>query len=123
MGLRGPKPYEATPEKRQLVQHYAALGYTQTQIAGLIGCSEPILREHYREELDNGALKINAQVGGKLFQKAMQGDTAALIFWAKTRMGWKETVRQEHAGVEELVDRLSARRARVAKLNEQPDGD
>ena len=123
MGLRGPKPYEATDEQRKLVQHYAALGYTQPQICGLIGCSEPILREHYREELDNGALKINAQVGGKLFQKAMSGDTAALIFWAKTRMGWKETIRNEHDVSDRMADVIANRRAKVAKLNGGGDGD
>ena len=31
----------------------------------------------------------------RLFDKAISGDTTALIFWAKVRMGWKETQKVE----------------------------
>ena len=91
MGARGPKPWEPTPTERRQVEHYVSIGYTQDQIAGLMGTSDVTLRKAFPVELKNGALKINAQIGGKLFQKAMAGDTASLIFWCKTRMGWKET--------------------------------
>jgi len=91
MGARGPKPKQPTQDERRKVEHYCSIGYTQAQIAALMGCSDETLRKYYREELTNGALKVNAQIGGKLFQKAMGGDTASLIFWAKTRMGWRET--------------------------------
>lgn len=60
-------------------------------MAALLDKSVDSLDRHCRRELDNGALNVNAKIGGKLFQKAMGGDTTALIFWAKTRMGWKET--------------------------------
>ena len=98
MGLRGPKAMVPTDEQRRLVEHYCSIGYTQDQIAALMNTSDVTLRLHYADELKNGALKVNAQVGGKLFQKAMGGDTASLIFWAKTRMGWKETANLEHSG-------------------------
>jgi transposase len=89
---------EPTDEQRRLVEHYCSIGYTQDQIAALMDISDVTLRKYYEKELKNGALKVNAQVGGKLFQKAMGGDTASLIFWAKTRMGWKETSGLEHSG-------------------------
>jgi len=98
MGARGPQPMEPTDEQRRLVEHYCSIGYTQDQIAALMDISDVTLRKYYEKELKNGALKVNAQVGGKLFQKAMGGDTASLIFWAKTRMGWKETSGLEHSG-------------------------
>lgn len=91
MGARGPKPWEPTAAERRTVEHYVAIGYTNEQVASLMGISETCLKKHCALELKNGALKVNAQVGGKLFQKAMSGDTASLIFWCKTRMGWKET--------------------------------
>lgn len=91
MGKRGPQPYVPTAAERRQVEHYVSIGYTQEQIAGLIGICEQTLRVRFPDELKNGGLKVNSQIGGKLFQKAMGGDTASLIFWAKTRMGWKET--------------------------------
>lgn len=91
MGARGPKPWEPTQDERRLVEHYVAIGYTQEQIGSLMDKSVDSLSRHCGDELKNGALKVNAKIGGKLFQRAMDGDTASLIFWAKTRMGWKET--------------------------------
>lgn len=98
MGARGPKPWEPTKDERRQVEHYVSIGYTQEQIASLMGKSVDSLGRYCGDELKNGALKVNAQIGGKLFQKAMAGDTASLIFWAKTRMGWKETQVSEFKG-------------------------
>lgn len=91
MGKRGPAPMEPTAEDRRKVEHYCSIGFTHDQIASLMNVCDVTLRKYYPDELRNGALKVHAQIGGKLFQKAMAGDTASLIFWAKTRMGWKET--------------------------------
>ncbi len=90
MGKRGPQPWQPTDAERRLVEHYVSLGYTQDQCAALIGKCVDLLARECRDELDNGALKVNAKIGGKLFQKAMDGDTTALIWWSKTRMGWSE---------------------------------
>jgi hypothetical protein len=35
-------------------------------------------------------------VGGALFNKAKGGDTAAMIFWMKTRAGWREKNEIDH---------------------------
>src|SRR6185503_12562897 len=45
----------------------------------------------YRDELDLGTTKANAQVAGFLFNSARNGNVSAQIFWLKTRAGWKET--------------------------------
>lgn len=100
MGKRGFKAWQPSPAERTLVEHYVALGYTQEQVAQLMGKTIKALQRHCRRELSLGALVVNAKVGGKLYQKAMNGDTAALIFWAKTRLGWKETRINEHSGVD-----------------------
>ena len=90
MGTRGPQPWQPTDEQRRLIEHYVAIGYTNEQVADLLGIAESTLKKHCAEELKLGSLRVNAKIGGKLFQKAMSGDTTALIFWCKTRLGWKE---------------------------------
>jgi hypothetical protein len=57
------------------------------------------LRKHYREELDLGESKANAQVAGFLFNAAKNGNVTAQIFWLKTRARWRETPTElRHSG-------------------------
>lgn len=98
MGKRGPKAHEPTADQRQIVEMGAALGFTQIEIARRIGIGEDSLRKYYREELDNGAFKATMKVGASLFNKAIGGDTAAQIFWMKTRAGWSEKQKLEVGG-------------------------
>jgi hypothetical protein len=98
MGRRGIAAWVPTAEERAQVEHFTSTGYTQTQIAALLGKSTDSLQRHCREELNLGGLKANARVAGKLYEKCMEGDTASLIFWAKTRLGWRETQKHEHSG-------------------------
>jgi hypothetical protein len=57
------------------------------------------LRKHYREELDLGESKANAQVAGFLFSAAKNGNVTAQIFWLKTRARWPETPMElRHSG-------------------------
>jgi len=69
----------------------ASIGTTEDDIAKVLSISEKTLRKHYRYELDTAHAIANAAIGGKLYAKAMAGDVAALIFWAKTRMGFSES--------------------------------
>ena len=90
--------HEPTPEQRHIVQLHATIGTPQEAIAKVIGIDPKTLRLHYRDELDLASAKANAVVGGALFNKAKAGDTTAMIFWMKTRAGWKETHGVEHTG-------------------------
>ena len=93
-----PSLHEPTPEQRHIVQLHATIGTPQEDIAKVIGIDPKTLRLHYRDELDLASAKANAVVGGALFNKAKAGDTTAMIFWMKTRAGWKETAVVEHTG-------------------------
>ena len=84
-------PHEPTDASRKLVQLHATIGTQQHVIADILGIDAKTLRKHYREELDQSMAQANAQIGGALFNKAKGGDTAAMIFWMKTRAGWRET--------------------------------
>ena len=94
----GPKPFNPTDDERKLVEQMSAVGIPQESISLVVrdGIDDKTLRKHFRHELDTAAVKANGMVGGTLFNKAINGDTAACIFWCKTRMGWKETDTHEH---------------------------
>lgn len=94
------QPHEPTDPLRQTVQLHATVGTPQSVIADIIGIDEKTLRKHYREELDLARAKANASIGGALFNKAKNGDTAAQIFWMKTQAGWRETNRTEVTGAD-----------------------
>jgi hypothetical protein len=94
---RGTKPSHApTPAQRQLVQLHATIGTQQHVIASILGIDAKTLRKHYREELDHAMAQANATIGGALFNKAKGGDTAAMIFWMKTRARWQERHEVDH---------------------------
>ena len=90
------RPHEPTAETRQTVSVHATVGTPQETIAQIIGIDATTLRIHYRDELDLAMAKANAVIGGSLFNKAKGGDTAAQIFWMKTRAGWREVIRHEN---------------------------
>lgn len=95
---RGPLPWAPTSEERARVELCVALGYTIEETALLLEKSVDSLERHCRKELDGGKAKIDAKVGAKFIDKCLKGDTACLIFYHKTRRGWRETVRNEHTG-------------------------
>lgn len=90
MKQAGRPSHEPTEESRKLVSMHATVGTNHETIAAIIGIDDKTLRKHYREELDHAMAKANAAVGGSLFIKATTGDTSAMIFWMKTRAGWRE---------------------------------
>ena len=87
-----PKPeHQPTEETRGLVTKHSRVGTPQMIIMQMLGLKCPkTLRKHYREELDIAKHSANADIGGALYHKAMQGDTSAQIFWLKTRAGFSE---------------------------------
>ena len=77
----------------------AAYGIPEIDIARVVGVDPKTLRKHYRDELDMGETKANAQVAGFLFNSARSGNVTAQIFWLKTRARWRETpVELRHSG-------------------------
>lgn len=82
--------YKPNQKDRDLVSAHGSVGTPQDIIAEIIGVDPKTLRKYYRAELDLAKHKANAVVGGALYNKAKSGDTAAMIFWMKTRAGWKE---------------------------------
>lgn len=97
MAGKGNPKFVATDEQRKQAEMLAGFGLPQEQIASLLKVSVDTLDRHFRKELDDGIAKANGKVAQFLFQQATKNLTAA-IFWAKTRMRWRETERVEHTG-------------------------
>jgi hypothetical protein len=77
----------------------AAYGIPEGDISAVLGVDPKTLRKHYREELDLGETKANAQGAGFLFNSARNGNVTAQIFWLKTRARWRETPMElKHSG-------------------------
>jgi predicted transcriptional regulator len=102
--LKAGKPeHIPTPETRAVVCSLRRFGVTYEEVAAHIGITKPTLIKHYREELDKTYNESARQVSDFLFNaasgralqvedKATHADCVrAAIFWAKTRMGWRET--------------------------------
>jgi len=105
------KPHEPTDQTRSEVAALASFGIPQEDIASYIGISHPTLRKHYKQELKVSSIKANAEVGKYLYRLASgmalkdpqnpashSECSRSAMFWAKTRMGWRETTKVEHSG-------------------------
>lgn len=83
------------------VEEYAQVCDNEAEIALALGISQDTLtrrkqsRADFAEAIKRGKAKANIFVGGKLMQKIKAGDTASIIFYLKTRCGWKETQKIE----------------------------
>ncbi len=87
-----------TDDQREKVRMLRCCGVTHPMIASVLHIGVRTLEKHFREELSVGLADANAQIAGALYRKAIEGDTTAMIFWLKSRAGWKETVRHESDG-------------------------
>jgi hypothetical protein len=98
----GRPAFEPTDAERKQVEAMSGYGLPIEQIAVLVrgGIDTDTLRKHFATELVAGKAKANSGVGRTLFQKAMGGDTAAMIWWSKTQMRWAETQKHEVTGAD-----------------------
>ena len=98
----GQPPFKPTDAERKQVEAMSGYGLPIEQIAVLVrdGIDADTLRKHFAQELVSGKAKANSGVGRTLFQKAMGGDTAAMIWWSKTQMRWKEVQQHEITGAD-----------------------
>jgi hypothetical protein len=90
--------FKPTAEQRKQVMMFAAFGIPQEEMCKLVINSRtnaPIghkaFEKHFRTELDEGLLRANSFVAGKLFELIRKGHPASIFFWLKTRARWRET--------------------------------
>lgn len=86
------------------VEELAQVCDSEEEIALALGVSYSTLRrrkadsERFEQAIKRGKAKANVFVGGALMEKIRNGDTASIIFYMKSRCGWKETNRTELTG-------------------------
>lgn len=103
MGKRGPQPFKPTEQERQDVIAMIGGGIPQEAIRRYLHrarpdggpISENTFRKAFRAEIASGGGDANGKMAVTLFAKALGGDTTALIWWTKTRMGWRELIRHD----------------------------
>jgi hypothetical protein len=104
------RAHQPDPAVRRQVEAMAAYGIPEADISMVVGIDPKTLRKHYRDELDFGQTKANAQVAGFLFNSARNGNVTAQIFWLKTRARWKETPSEhQHTGTFATFHAVGAR--------------
>lgn len=93
----GRPAFEPTKEQRDNVRTLSGLGIPQEDICLLVKdkAGKPIsvdtLAKYFADEIKAGVTEANAKIAGRLFKSAMEGNTACMIFWLKTRARWSET--------------------------------
>ena len=122
-------PHAPTEKTRAEVAALYSYGIPQKEIASFIGIDTKTLSKHYREELDVAQVKAHAAVGRFLFQSATGATlkdgashsdcVRAAMFWAKTRMGWKETQGVEHTSPDgSMTPKIDASKLSTQALSE-----
>jgi hypothetical protein len=94
-GTQRPK-HIPTEKDRQDVAAWVCAGIPQTCMADLLRIDEATLRRNYPVELEHGTGIANGKVSGMLFQQVMQGNVTAMIFWCKTKLGWREKAPEDN---------------------------
>lgn len=98
----GRPAFEPTDDERTQVKKLAGFGLPHDMIRLLVrdGIALETLYAHFRAELDSGRAQANADITGRLYAKAMAGDTSSLIWWTKAQLRWSETQKVEVTGAE-----------------------
>jgi transcriptional regulator with XRE-family HTH domain len=95
-----PRPkLKPTEEQRRMVKTMTAMGAKQEDVAARIGVRSPkTLRKYFRDELDQGASEANLAIAQTLFKVAQAGDVRAIVFWLRSRAGWRDRPDFEPSG-------------------------
>ncbi len=96
--VAGRPRHTPSPASRDRVVVSSGLGIPNDQIAAILDISLAVLLKYYSSDIRLGRAKASAEIADSLFNKAKNGDTAALIWWTKAQMKWTETQRHENTG-------------------------
>ncbi len=75
---------------KQLVKMMTACGIPKARQARFLQISIQSLNNNFAHELENGEVSANMQVANALFNKAIEGDVRAQIFWLESKAGFQK---------------------------------
>tara|TARA_R110000765_G_scaffold273224_2_gene371951 strand:- start:1677 stop:2036 length:360 start_codon:yes stop_codon:yes gene_type:complete len=93
--------YKPTDDDRKTVSLMCAVGIPHEGIAlciGENGIDDKTLRKHFPKELATSKIKANTKIAGSIFNAALSGNMTAATLWARTQMGWKDSLVLEGTG-------------------------
>ena len=106
-------PHKPTEQSIAEVTALKSFGVPLDEIAVYLEIDRKTLSKHYSQQIKTAQLKANANVAKFLFSaasgKSIKDGAShadcirAAMFWAKTRMGWRENESVEDAVIEENV--------------------
>ena len=97
----GRPKFVVTKEMCDKAEAYAAQGLTQEQIAMALGIGLSTLYEkqnefiEFAEAIKRGKGKGIQTITNRLYEKALEGDNTAMIFYLKNRAGWQDKIEKE----------------------------
>lgn len=110
----GPEGWQPSPKEKEQIRNLALAGAPLKVIAKIIGKTDKTITKHCRDILELANAEVNGMVVGQLLKKIMKGDTVSILFWCKTRMGWRENSQINLEAGEQLKPLL----LNLAKVNE-----
>lgn len=103
---KGTLKFVLSDKQIEELETMAGLGIPMESIAAIFGMSKDTLEARVKDQagvksaIERGKGKVRATIYQTAYNQAMSGNTAMLIFWLKTREGWKETDRLELTGAD-----------------------
>ena len=91
----GRPPWEPTAQDRYRAKTAAMMGMSEIETERFVGKHIDTIKKHCKAELDEGRYGVNSQVANRLFERCMDGEVTALIYWTKAKMGWTDKPTQE----------------------------
>lgn len=81
----------------ELVRKLANIHCTVREIGSIVGCHEDTIYERFSEVLQQGQDEGKMSLKRKMFEVAMKGNTAMLIWLSKQHLGYRERQPEEIA--------------------------
>ena len=84
-----PKKYDIDPKQ---VEKLAGYGCTNTEIAGVYGCSADLIDKSYSEFLTKGRANLKKRLRKAQLDSALAGNSTMLIWLGKQMLGQKDKI-------------------------------